>query len=155
MSSKRQQIVDALKTLFEGIVQGETVTVLGAQHTYSFTPAKVDVWRETPFGESELPAISIHDRVGARDPFGVRDRTEHTLAIEIDIIEDGSTAIDDVRAMLVDVEQAIGSDETLGVSDVYETFVKSSEPFKVVEGKVIASGTLEIDVKYRTARWSS
>ena len=108
MSSRRQQIVDAIKTRFTAItVANGYVTNLGNS---------LDEWRTTPFTEEELPGINLRDEV---EPVSYASKLSGSVQRQLNIVADLILKETDcsatlARAGLADVERAIAVDPTWG-----------------------------------------
>jgi hypothetical protein len=108
MSSRRQQIVDAVKTRFAAItVENEFDTNLGNS---------LHEWRTEQFEDSELPGINLRDE---SEPVSYASKSSGSvlrqLKIGADLVfqeEDVSASL--ARAGLADVERAIALDPSWG-----------------------------------------
>jgi hypothetical protein len=153
MSSVRQQIVDAVKTRLNAVVKNGKVTVNNVEHTYSFTPGTVDVWRDTPLGDEELPAINLRD--GAAETGGEAEigRLEHLLPLAITIAMAGDSSPDTVRAAALDVVKALGSNYTLS-GLLHRLRLTAHEIDVDRQNKRLAVATVNFIAHYRTLPYS-
>jgi hypothetical protein len=108
MSSRRQQIINAIKTRFAAITAGDTyATSLGNS---------LDEWRTTPFEEAELPGINLKD---ISEPVTYASKNSGSVLRQLNVIADlvfkeADCSATLARAGLADVEKAIAVDPMWG-----------------------------------------
>jgi hypothetical protein len=153
LSSVRQQIVDAAETLLRAIATGGTVTVNGVAHVYTFTPGTVDVKRDTPLGDAELPAINVDHGFTETGGDAEIGRLEHLLPLTITVAMAGDSSPEIVDAAALDVVKALGSNYTL--SGLLHRLRLTGHDIEVArENKRLAVATVNFIAHYRTLPYS-
>ena len=142
--SKRESIIQALKTRLEAIAPPTYQTALGTN---------VFIHKSTGADEANVPFANIKDvtrrsvQRGLQSSYDVRDN-ELDVVISL-IAADGDTADTTARSMVQDVIQAIGTDETFGGlairTDINEDRLNVNQ-----DDKKVAGAELDITIFYRT-----
>jgi hypothetical protein len=145
MSSKRQQIVDAIETRMKTILTTGGYATNAGQRVY--------VWRTTPLADTELPALCLYDTTGeVNEDGGIIGKFSHRLDLSIEAIASGSTTRSVVRNMIADVFKALGTDEYFG--GLVETTSSPSHDINLEQAdKLIGAGIVKFSVTYRTNQW--
>jgi len=138
----RQQIVDAIKTRFEGIT---------VANGYSFD---IDVFKErkTQICHEELPALVFMD-TGISEAEGSIGGFRWHLNILVWLSAEGGTSNDDIRKMLADVYKAVGSDYTWGGLALYTMQPEGDEIFLDHEGNKITGAQVKLKIVYDAPPW--
>lgn len=147
MSSKRQQIVDAVETRLKTIKTANGYTTnLGD---------KVFTWKPSPISsDNDLPCITIRDTANQRDS-GTTAMWRWRLTLEIEIAcSSGTTTDDTLRKMLEDVYKAIGTDPLFGGLAALSTEANEDRMEIFKEEKTFGGATVEIVIPYDCARFS-
>jgi hypothetical protein len=143
MSSRRQQIIDAIKTRLTAITTvGGYVTNLGNS---------LDEWRTTPFSEEELPGINLKD---ISEPVTYASRNSGSVLRQLNVIADLVFKETDcsatlARAGLADVETAIAVDPTWG-SLARQTIMSESRLMTDENGLWLGGSRISFTVEYFT-----
>jgi len=138
MPATRQLIVDALETRLKGIATFTTV----------------EVWRSSPFGLEEMPALNIRDTTDAMPYDGIgTSRRDHALTVELEVSFSGSTSAAAARQIIADVIAALGSDETFG-GLAFETLVDAAEMSLEELGKILSVASINLTIRYRSEKWT-
>jgi hypothetical protein len=135
---KRTSIVDRIATDLGAITAGATYHTTLTNHVFKWRP------KEKVYEEVELPAVNIRDV-----PQGIEEVTfvwNHTLRVELDII---AADADTYRKVVMDVLTAIAADRTLN-DLVYELHASDDEMDTEQKDKVYVSGTIPLEMRYRT-----
>jgi len=104
--SKRQQIIDAIATKMAEINTGNGYNTNAGN--------KVFKWLIRDLDKADLPAIEIR-WTGQETDAGIDlGHHRHSLAVEIDVVANGTTAPAIVESAIADVYTAIGTDTTYG-----------------------------------------
>jgi hypothetical protein len=150
--AKRQDILTAMKSRFQGIISGSSgyQTQLG-QHVF--------VWRTAPLTATEVPCINIRD---IRDDIidytqdGSRNTaSQHQLTVDIEILVSENTAtIEFLRTCHEDLELAISTDEYWG-GLALRTVELSNEIMADQEANTIAGMLVTLRIDFRTKKFSS
>lgn len=102
--SRRQQIIDQLKTLL--------ATVLISNGYKTNVGSNIFEWKSIDFQDSELPGIDVRDPDESVETKG--GRHYYTLTIEIEAKVSASTTTNQAREVLADIETLMGSNQNLG-----------------------------------------
>jgi len=135
--TKRQQIVDAIKTRFQAIASVDSGRV------YRHLDLNVDSITEPTiiYRDMESPVTYLT---------GVND---HRMRLEVDVLDNGKTADDGVRELMQDVLTAINQDITWGGLAIDTTAI-SYDLKTTTAGKRLAGGMMSFDILYRTGEWA-
>lgn len=145
-TTKRQQIIDAVKARMQTILQSADYnTDLGQHVRVSPTTKAPDSWEWLL--EIYFP--------GAADPeaAGISDRWDYALDVDIDMDRIGAAGDADVSDMLADVLAAIGTDPTWG-GLAYETTQPSHNPEWERKGRLVGAANIRFKILYRTQPWT-
>lgn len=143
MSTVRQRLIDAIRA---------SLGVISIQNGYS-TDAGLSIheWRDPetePIQDGEMPCILIRDESG--DVADLDFNTiEHSLTLNVSVIDQGDDAPKLARALEGDVVKALGVDQTFGGLCHYFGLVNSTTSVRQ-SGKRSAGIMLTFDVKFRT-----
>ena len=153
MSSKRQQIVDAVAARLGQIAVGKVWTLQdGASRTCTTAVKGVHPWRKIPFSSAMLPAIGFWDTESTPGE-ATLDGGCHLLQISVVGFVSGDASTDSARELNSDIMAAIGSDTTFG--GLAELSIFNRVPLDMEQaGDVVSAGEILITVTYRTNnRW--
>lgn len=143
MSSKRQQIIDAIKTRFQGIT-------VAAGYNFNLG-SNVYEWRTSALPAANMPALLIADISSTRNDSGVIGKFRYTLNIEADIVAQDTPA--NTRKMIADVLKAIGVGETWGgLAQTTEQPESDEMQFEQNE-KTIAGARIKFSIIYDALQW--
>lgn len=147
-TSRRQQIVDAVKARFE------TISIANGYETD--IGATVALWRDTinvrP-ADTDLPLLNILDRScqSSNSSFAIR-KQEHRLTIEVELWTASSTVDTTIRKMLADLAKAIGVDRKWGgIADNTEPL--GDDIGVEQQGRKIAGALYKFVIVYHTNAW--
>jgi len=131
--SRRQDVVDAIKTAMQGItVANGFETNLGS---------KVYVWKGENWVSTELDGIDIRDVSDNIDPknnggsASGLNREDHKLQVEIRLATGQSESVDvRLRKMIADVYKKISADRTFGLAYCRTTWPRGDEMGLIQDG---------------------
>ena len=139
----REKIVDQIEARFTTITTGNGYrTSIGD---------KVSVWRDNPFEPGDV-GLDIRDMGGPIEQ-KLANVHEQTLNIEVDVVTAGSTTATNVRKMIADVYQAIGTDRKWndGSQDLARNTMLTDDAMQISHaGKRVGGATIKFQVIYRT-----
>lgn len=141
--SRRQQIVDAVKTRFQAI------TVAGGYETNIGN--NVFEWRDIPsvmVEENDMPCVLVRDprtEITQR----VSKVQDHDLTIEAAVVTATATIPVQVRKMIADIYKAIGVDRTWG-GKALDTLPVKDEMGVEHAGKRFGGATVTFTIRHRT-----
>ncbi|MDW8003051.1 MAG: hypothetical protein RMJ39_10410 [Deltaproteobacteria bacterium] len=139
--TKREEIVEALKSLIEGIRKKEGYeTDIGKN---------VEVWRSEPFLPSELPCVNIMDYASYVEEVG--DFHNVTLSFAIDVVF-ANEPMAVLRSAISDLKKAIFGDETLGGLAISTRYLGDEVEISQKEDKISVLHA-RVSVLYRVERW--
>lgn len=144
MSIKRQQIVDAIKTRFQGI------TIANGYN--SNLGSNVFEWRVTNLNNTEFPACVYRDVTNIRQE-GAIGSFRWALNIEIQLITDGGTSAAEIRKIIADVYKAIGTDSKWSGIAVTTEQPESDEMDVEQHEKKQAGALIKLSIIYDAPRW--
>lgn len=151
MTTKRQQIVDAIVDRLKTIIPGKVFTLDSGSYTCQSSIIDVYPWRKTAFSAAELPAIRLEDADADVEP-GASGQHEHKLHLSLEGAVLKSTTAAAARAMVSDVLAAIGSDVKWGGLARW-TDINSHSIDLEQAGDIISGFQILITVTYRTPLW--
>lgn len=151
MSSRRQQIVDAIEARLGQIAPGKVFTLPDGPYICTSTIKGIHPWRKTAFGKTEVPAIRFRDGDADVEP-GPSTQHENKLRVVLDASILGSVTASVARALLADVVAVIGSDPKWG-GLAYWTDITSHSVDVDQAGDVIEGVQVHFTVTYRTPLW--
>ena len=148
--TRRQQLVDAIITRLEDI------SVANGYETNA--GARVEDWPRR-FDDAECPALGVYDLSEASDK---SDREsgfqERTLTIQVRIFVASNTPASDLRAIIGDVERAVGVDQywpdVSGEPLAMGTWPRRAGMVVPNEAMELAGAAVEFDVQYSTATFN-
>ena len=143
--SIRQQIMDKVDARLKLIkTTGGYKTNIGS-HVFD--------WLTRDLADSDLDALIYRDKANSISA-GTQKLFENRVSVEIEVkSKSASTTAKQVRMMIEDVYKAIGTDETWG--GLAQKTNVSGDSIEIEQGeKVVGSGTINIEIEYRTAKWS-
>lgn len=149
MSSKRQQIVDAIEARLKGIAYGLTLQLPDGPYICQNTIKGVYPWHKAAFNQAQLPAIEFWDANADTSP-GPASQHEHELPIILQVSTPGVQPASIARTLMQDIIAAIGSDPKWG-GLAYWTDITGHGLMVEKAGDVIAGAQVLFTVKYRTA----
>ena len=142
--SIRQQIIDAIDARFKTIkTTGGYKTNIG-NNVYD--------WLERDLADTELDALIYRDKSNGKNASSQKIFDNKVrLEIEVKTKSAGATA-EQVRMMIEDVYKVIGTDETWG--GLAQKTNPSQDNINLEQAdKIVGSGTIIVDIEYRTAKW--
>jgi len=141
--SKDAEIMDALKSRLE--------TILVANGYQTAIGQKVFIWRSTPLGPEEVPAIMAEDTDIDHDNGAVMGMTRNTMTVSLVAVLSAGATVSDARKARADLKKCLHGYETMGglVSSLNVT--KSSIEMKQFEN-VVAGAIAQIIIIYDTPR---
>ena len=151
MSSRRQQIVDAIETRLGLIAPGFTFSLPDGAYICGSTLLGAYSWRKAPFSKAELPAVRFTDDNAEVVP-GPSTQHESRLKISLDGVMAGGTSASAARALMADVVAAIGSDPRWG-GLAFWTDIHSHSIDVDQAGDVVSACQVVFTVTYRTPLW--
>lgn len=156
MSSIRQQIIDALKTRLETIIDGVSVTdANGGSYTYATDIGlHVQVWRRENLADDEQWFISLRDTKGSKDDAEGSEvgRNLRRLTVVVDLVARDEVAPELIRAAMADVIACIGVDPTLG--RVCRWIDIEEDNLDVLQtADLLAGSSITLSVTYKTPLW--
>jgi len=136
LSTKRQQIVDALQTLLEGVSGFKTVAP----------------WQFLPEEQENLPAVTFEDKDSTATPLA-GNWVQHSLTVDIDFAASGSTALTTVRTLAESILTGFAADPLLGdlLTGSRQTGFSMG---KNIANTKLAMGRLSLALEYETDRFS-
>lgn len=142
MSSTRQQIVDALETVFKTITTANGYTLqIGS---------KVYPWRKTPLSITDLPAICFWDGEADVNRETLEGTTSHRLHVTAALFCESKTTASQARAGINDMFKALNTDSTFG--GLVQVFWPTSHDITMeVDGDICGAGRIEFALTYYTA----
>lgn len=149
MSSKRQQIVDAIEARLSEIAYGVTFQLPDGPYTCQNTIKGVYPWHKTTFNPAQLPAIEFWDANAETSP-GEASQHEHELPIVLQVSTVGSQPASVARTLMEDVIACIGANRKWG-GLAYWTDITGHGLMVEKAGDIIAGAQVLFTVKYRTA----
>lgn len=145
--SVRQDIVDAVLAKFQTIATPTYHSDLGTNFSK---------WRSVPFSDDELPAGSLYDRLDEVDSVmlaGTLTRERRKLTIDVHLFAKANAPDDTVRAMIYDIQKAIGADDTFGVTGVSHSLPVSDDLYVVQNGTKVADAVVTFEIYYTKTLW--
>lgn len=143
--SKRQQIVLAVKTRFQGILIASGYETNIGQKVYE--------WRDAAIQSADLPALNLID-VAEDSIQGSSNVQEHSLEMWVEChTQDGTTNGATVRKVIADVVKAIGVDRTWG-SLAFNTLPMRNEIGFEHKDKFNGGVTIKFKILYRTQNFN-
>lgn len=137
--SKRQQIVNAIKTRLQGItVANGYQTDLGNA---------VYEWRLTPYQSTELPCADVRDTTESVE--ATVEVHIHKTTMEVKVLGSTGSLPADIRKRLADVVKAVGTDLTWG--GLAEDTVAAGQD--LIEAEIDITGTGLVKVRAASARF--
>jgi len=136
LDTKRQNIVNALETLFSSVSALKAVTV----------------WQHLPELVGDLPAGTFRDQNAAAKQVagGI---TEHTLEVAFDFSAAGDTPTDSIRSIAGDVLAAFSGDRLLGGLLTAASMTGFDLGFESANLK-LCIGSLKFQLTYETDNWT-
>lgn len=132
MSSKRQQIVDAIETRMKTILTTGGYTTNAGQHVF--------VWLTTPLSETVLTAIILFDRDGGINAeYSTLKHYYRDLIVDIEADVKGSTSRAELRKVLDDIWKACKVDRTWGGLAIQT--IMESDDMVLAQGDKLAGGS--------------
>ena len=151
MSSRRQQIVDAVAGRMALIAPGHSFTLPDGTYVCGGTIKGVYPWRKKPFSKAEVPAIKFNDEDAQVVP-GPSTQHENRLSFTLEAAILSDTTASAARALLADIVAAIGSDPRWG-GLAYWTDIQSHSVDLEQARDVISGVQILFTVTYRTPLW--
>jgi len=146
-NTKRQQIIDAVRTRLQSI----TVT-----NGYDFNLGNhVLEWRTTMLNDNEMPGIVFRDIQNIKVERGPVAYFRWGLNIEINIITQGGTSITDIRKMLGDVYKAIGTDVRWGGLAILTEQPNNDEIQSEQQERKITGVSIRLQIIYDSPLWEA
>lgn len=138
--SRRQQIVDQIKTLLA------TITVANGFNTN--TGSNVFEWKGIDFQDTELPGVDVRDPSEEVETRGGNHL--HTLTIDIEAKVSASTSTNQAREVLADIETLMGSNQNLGgLAHLVRPVQNELLDFEKVNNK-FGSVSIRLEIVYAT-----
>ena len=139
--SRRQEIVDIIKTRLQGI---------SIANGYGNDIVKVDEWAMSKLQDKDMPALVVRDTGSSADN-GVSGSCTYRLSIEIDVlVSDKDTTMRMLRSVMSDVLHAIGFES----DDFYESRTFDGDEVLVEHQDKLYGGTrMKFTVVYDTPQW--
>jgi len=100
-------------------------------------------WRDSPFEDSELPAINVRD---ISNQIVEEDTKEHTLTFDIALEDVGDNAADSIREKKQDIITAFSN--ILGSNLEVHAFFLASETFSEKEKRFAVFTSIQFEVTY-------
>ncbi len=141
--SKRQQIIDAIKTRLQ------TIKIANGYSTNIGN--NVFEWKHSPVSAEKASGLVFRD-VSNTIEIGVLGRFRWKLGIEIEIITAGGTASADIRKMIADVYKAINAD-IFWNGLALNTEQPEDEMQIIQEEKTIAGVLIRFSILYDVPAW--
>lgn len=140
MSSKRQQVLDAITTKLALITTG---------NGYSMTVKSVTAWRKKPLTISDLPAIIVQDMAASVDyeSSGTGEITHH-LAIEIGLFTNGTSTASNCRNGMADIVKSLGPQPSLSLSFDAWLELTAHELAMEIDGDICGAGRVTLQATY-------
>ncbi len=160
MSIKRQQIIDAIVTRFQGIRTTATPHAyyfnLGL-HVISSRPQLINsdgsIGR-VPVEASECPCIMVRDPLDTTLFTDLDGNEEHRVDLEIEVRHEGGTVTDtDLRKMEQDVRYCVGVDTTWS-GLARDTSIQSCEKILLQADKIIGGLLFRASITFDTAAFA-
>lgn len=146
--SKRQQIVDAIKTRLQGIL-----TVNGYNSNLG---SNVFEWRTQTISASSLPALAFRDISANRVEDGPIGIFRWSLNMELEIVaESGSSTPAEIRKMIADAYKVIGVDPKWGDLAQFTAQPESDEMQFEQSEKIIGGASIKFSIVYDTPKWEN
>ena len=146
-NTKRQQIIDAVRTRLQSI----TVT-----NGYDFNLGNhVLEWRTTILNENEIPGIVFRDVQNIKIEGGPVAYFRWGLNIEIEVITQGGTSVTDIRKMLGDVYKAIGTDPKWGGLAILTEQPNNDEIQSEQQERKITGASIRLQIIYDSPLWET
>lgn len=146
MASKRQQIVDAVKTRF--------ATILTSGGFESNIGQNVNEWLLPSVAADKTQVMSVEDPECSTEQ-RMGDSHEHTLTIEASVgIKAASVTPAELRKAIADMTKAIGVDRLWGALALDTNPVGSRIELNQTD-KIVGVAQLTFEIKYRTASWET
>lgn len=149
MDTRRQLIVNQVIAQLQAIATANGfLTNVGAS---------VFEWRDTPFQETELPALIFRDLDEPQELSSPRsERVLRSLHCLVQVVTVGDTPMRDIRQILADIEKAVGK----GASDYWGKFASNTRPriaraILDQESLKFAGSTFEFYIDYPTTAFNS
>lgn len=142
--SIRQQIIDKIDTRFKAIKKtGGYKTDVGL-HVFD--------WLDRDLADSELGALIYRDRTNTKNASSQKI-FDNKVRLEIEVkTKSASTTAKQVRMMIEDVYKAIGTDETWSGLAQKTNSVEDNINVDLAD-RIVGSGTITVEIEYRTAKW--
>lgn len=145
MPTKRQSIVDAVKTRLATITVANGYRTNIGQHVTEWLP---DFWDSTL-----VPAVNFRDPKEVQQQLTPQQH-DRRLSIELDIlVVSGATTPADVRKAIADIEQAIQTDRKWS-NLAYDTDPVEDEIDFKRAGKLVGGAVKKFIIKYRTQNFN-
>jgi len=146
-NTKRQQIMDAVKTRLQGITVANGYDFNLGSHVFE--------WRTTTLNDNEIPGIVFRDVQNVKIEGGPVAYFRWGLNIEIDIITQGGTSIADIRKMLGDVYKAIGTDHSWGGLAILTEQPNNDEIQSEQQERKITGVSIRLQIIYDSPLWEA
>lgn len=139
--SRRQEIVDIIKTRLQGI---------SIANSYMNDIVKVDEWAMSKLQDKDMPALIFRD-TGSSVDNSVSGSSTHRLQIEIDVlVSDKDTTMEKLRSVMSDVLRAVGYES----DDFYEYRTYDGDEVLVEHQDRLYGGTrMKFTVVYDAPEW--
>lgn len=141
--SKDAEIMDALKTRLQ--------TILIANGYQTDAGQKVFVWRATPLGENEVPAIMADDTDISHDDGAIMGMTRHTMTVGLVAVISGTSSLVEARKTRADLKKCLFGFHTMGGLANRLDVLKTAIEMKQFEN-LIAGATAQVQIEYDTPR---
>lgn len=142
--SIRQQIIDKIDARFKAIKTTAGYKTNAGNHVFD--------WLDHDLADTELDAIIYRDRTNTKNASSQKI-FDNKVRLEIEVkTKSASTTAKQVRMMIDDVYKAIGTDETW--SGLAQKTNPVEDNINVDQAdKIAGSGTITVEIEYRTAKW--
>jgi hypothetical protein len=141
--SKDADIMDALKTRLQ------TILVTGGYQTN--IGQKVHIWRTTPLGPEDVPAIMADDTDIEHNNGAVMGMTRNTMSVDMVVVLTGSASLSDARKARADLKKCLHGYETMGGLVSRMSVEKTAIEMKQFEN-LIAGAKARLTIEYDTPR---
>lgn len=141
--SRDAEIMDVLKTRLQTIlISGGYQTNIGQ---------KVYIWRTSPLGSADVPALLISDQEIEHDTATVMGMSRNSMTVEAVIVLSGASSLSDARKARADLKKCISGFDTAGGLANRMLIAKSAIEMKQFED-LVAGATAQIIIEYDTTR---